>query len=382
MGNFVANPFDPDVMELKKGGHPALIAVGALFLFLEAMFCIFIFTDAEFRKDMAAMIVTLAMSSIFGLVGIGLMFGRSGMILNRHTKTITKWWGILVPMHRTGYSWIDFDQVIVNREVRRTQKSSYTVFPVRLRNTQLDKKVNVEENTDYLTSRRTAETLAKFIKIPMADSSGDALVVREYTELDETVRDRVRRTGKLTEVPELPKSSKLQQKVDGQDLVIQIPASGFGCLSIFVMIFAIVITLVASGILLVLVMEPGQSNDPLAVQLIVPCILLLPAIFLFLLSSHIASSRVEIRVSPERLMVKKISKFTTNVQEIPTNQLEELTIAESNNPALQGNAALLNIFGEGTILARSDYAVIVLGSGLNKAELKWLLAVIENTVSA
>lgn len=383
MGKILHHPFDSEILEITKGGGPVLVSVGIFLFLLDVVLVGTIVTDQHFGRDSEQLIVVVIMSSIFIMSSIALIFGRYGVTINRQTKNLSIWWGLLVPFYSTKHLVSKFQNVFIASEQRRSKNNTYTVFVVYLRNEETNHKVRIEENVEYLKSRRTAEILAKFLKMQLKDASTDQMVVRNYTELDETVRDRVRRTGKLQDIPELSNLSKIQQKLEGKDIVIQIPKSGWGCVSIALMIFADLILFMF--IIFATINIPANIDKPWMdwIPIALPGLVMLIFVGIFGgIAIYLITFHTEIRVSPTRLLVKKISAVSSNIQEIPTNQLEELYISDKNRIGENSAKAEFHWLGNQMLIARSDYTDISFGAGLSPAELKWLLAVIENTVSA
>ena len=92
-------------------------------------------------------------------------------------------------------------QVTITREIRRSDKSTYTVFPVRLTGDDAGE-VKLCEPRTYSASRGLAEELARFLELPLADSSSGTEVVRGHDQLDESLQEHLRESGALPELPE------------------------------------------------------------------------------------------------------------------------------------------------------------------------------------
>ena len=127
--------------------------------------------------------------SVFASVGAGLMLGRAGVTIDRTSKTMTTWWGLLVPFRSTERPLGEVTTVALSREVRGSGKSSRTVYPVKLVGP--EKPVEIDAEQDYQSARRRAEKVAKFLDLGLEDTTSGQKVVREAGTLDESLRERL-----------------------------------------------------------------------------------------------------------------------------------------------------------------------------------------------
>ena len=102
--------------------------------------------------------VVVPFASIFFLIGIGVMFGRAGVEIDRREGTVKTWWGLFFPWYRRTLNLEGFTEVHLCKEVRRTSNSNggsstKTVYPVRLIGTD---QVNVQEYSSPLPARSSA----------------------------------------------------------------------------------------------------------------------------------------------------------------------------------------------------------------------------------
>lgn len=337
---------------------------------------------------------------IAGITGFLLMFIRSGIILNRREQTLTTVLGFFGFAMRTEHPWQAFRRVTVESEIRRGNKCSYTIFLAQLLNYETNQLITIEENTNYLTVKRVAKSVAQFMQIELVDSAGNTIVRQQPTEIGETVKKRITRTGKMPKLDELPMDSHIQQKREGNDLVLYLPPEAFGCRPLFSIILGGCLTLPV--LIIALILFTGISTRPKAeINLIVILIFISTLLFFIGTAIHTLTTHFEVKVSSQRLQVTKISKFFRRSQEIPVHQLEQLCITNTQDdtlsPPRRYNTWRSNLFARESeddnpifsdvlkydiILARSDHTTITFGHGLSKSELKWVLAVIENVIAA
>ncbi len=379
----IAISYDPDVMEIRRGGG-VLTAVGVFFLLLVLTF---VGITLSSMQDTDSMIVA---SIFFGIMLIGdlaLILGRAGIVIDRRQKLLTTWWGLLVPWSKTQYELTGFSCITITKEIRRSKNSTYTVYVVRLKN-QESKDIHIEENQDYLTSRRSAETVAKFMNLPLSDNSSGSEVIRKPEELDESLRNRLRRTGQIKPMPEDLPETKIQHRIEGDTLILRLPKHGFGIWVGCIVAIGIIISGIFSVIITVILAEFAKDPNFLLFLLIAGVIALLPLGFCLFAAYYHYTMREEVHISPQRLMLKKSWKFGKRSEEIQMDELEELELATVNQYQAKGrmpvgtgaNFNQVSLFNPG-IVARSDYKVMNFGQSLNRKEVEWVMAVIENAIT-
>src|SRR5512137_2953520 len=93
---------DSGTLEIRSGGG-CLLIFGLPFL-LAGLFVMQIplgIIPMECSPGLLPSVFVVLFGSVFAVVGAGLVFGRSGIILDRGRGRITQWYGLLVPMKRT-----------------------------------------------------------------------------------------------------------------------------------------------------------------------------------------------------------------------------------------------------------------------------------------
>jgi len=358
----------PDVWE-RKGWGGWLILVGLPFLCLGGFFAILGLglVGGEGPPWFVAVFM-VPFGGIFASIGALFILGRSGTIIDRKTNTLTQWCGLLVPMYRTKRDLGDFGTVRLTRETRGSGEDARIAFPVRL--TGSDGHVVIFEGTDYETTRTDAEDLAKFLGFQVRDESSGTAVVRESDELDESLRDRVRKQDTPLEMPDPPPDMRAECMVKGDRFRIDIPpAKGAGVPALLSALFF--------GTIFVVFFFPSilRSPDPL------PTMIIALPFFGFLVVLPIVKVLQgpcfeQIIVSRRVLKVAKKWRFRTKVLEVPVVELEELTLPGEAAGGSSGRAV-----GKG-ITARSDTASIEFGAALSGEEMRWIHAQIQRVLSA
>jgi len=306
---------------------------------------------------------------VFATVGAAIMFGRAGVTIDRPEGKLKTWWGLLVPFKSTEYPLEDLKVVTITKEVRRSKNSTYTVYPVRLSGP--DKPVKIEEPRNYDAARKRAEEVAKFLNLGLEDSSSGSMVRREAGTLDESVRDRLLRTGASVDLPERPEHCKTQYRTAGDALVIDVPPMGFGAKQVLMLI----VGLIFPGFVCVGFLGPmlsGGSGPPLPFMIFIGVFFIaLPLLLVWGQAIGSAVARSTVTVSSEALEVRRKGLLFGKTTRIAMAELEELEIGGG------AGARSSAFFGAGSIIkARSDRGSVEFGAGLSKQELEWLCDVI------
>ncbi len=370
-----------DVLEMRGGGG-VLIVVGLPFLGV-GLFVLGMGLGLIPVTNGPPAFFAIPFGSIFALVGLALVFGRRGCRMDKKRRTIQCWSSLIVPLKRKLHRFEDFSAVTVTREVRRSDKSSYTVYPVRLvgeSNTKLD----LREYQKYPESRALAEEVAKFLELPFADSSAGAEVVRAPDELDLSLKDRVRRSGASQPLPEPPPGLRTRILRKDKSVRLEIPA-GDNPLGRLLPLLLIPVCL--AGLIIMLAALNMFLKDRGAFGVLA---LVLPLVFFvcFMLVlwrkglPGLSNAPTRVTVTDRELRVEKRGFGSgTRVDTIPADELEELLVAPMPQTDLEKVPTLLAGLVQAPIIARSDTKTIQFGGHLSGDEKEFLVAVIRNALS-
>ena len=392
-------------MEQKTGG-------GCLMLFGLPFFTVGVFilltalgvTGVEVEDETPA-IMLLLFGLVFGGVGAGLMFGRSGVVIDRATMKITKWWGLLVPMKATEYNLLDFDRVTISKENRGSGNSSTIVFPVKLAGRSGVDDFEYKAPTDYQQARQVGEELARFLGRDIEDRSSGVTIHRSLNELDESVRERQRRTRERVRLPAAPWGMKTTIREDIDGTVIEIPSPGLKPAHLA----AIIPALVFAGVVGLFFLRPlFGSGTPVETQLFFGGFLglffiVIPVVITLATALRKARHRVTITVSPLMLRIEEGAGRRQKVTEILGSDLEEFELVgrkdifdtaireagEEQGESTEQSLKIEKILAPGSMLgklarmatkseivARSDTETIRFGRDLPDDELSYLHAII------
>ncbi len=369
---------DPDIMEQRSGGG-MLMLFGLPFLLGGCMVIAASLGLVGSKGNPPPLAVAIPFGGIFMTVGIAFIFGRNGIIINMREGMIQTWWGLLVPVSRKEYRIAEFDRVTIKREVRRSKNSSYTVFPVHIEG-EGNTKVKFEEPQDFTRARNLAEEIAKFVRLPVHDSTSGSLAVRDADHLDESLREQVQRTGEKIALPQTPDNLKSTITPRGSSVTIEIPPSGFNIIHKLQMAMGAIIPVV---IIFMFIIPLMRENMPAVMKLGIFGFLSIffigaPLLIMFVSVLSAARTRFTITVSPAELRVEEFGLRSSKVTLIPANELEELTIGIPQNSSPQ--MALL--IGKRIIIARSDRATVQFGGAVSSAEIQYIHALIKAVITA
>lgn len=380
---------DPDQLTTRSGGGCTSL-FGLPFLLAGLAVWVLPAVLPQGGGDPPPLLFTIPFGAVFVAVGSALVFGRSGLLIDRREKIITKWWGLLVPMKKKLFDVNDFAKISLSKEIRRSSSSSggsssYTVFPVRI--VGADEKLNIEESRDYREARRAGEALAAFLSFSLTDSSSGTSVTREASELDESIRDRARRTGEVVELPDQPAGMKTRVQIDAGSVHLETPPAGFGLESIVMMLVGLIVPGVVATIFLPRILK--DETMPRTVRTVflafIGVFMAVPLLAMFGRGLSKALRRATITVTPDVLQVTVKGLIFGKTTEIPADEIEELELAGGLAASVsteQVPAFLQKLVAtKGGISARSDRTSITFCRNLPPAEREWIYAVIKNMLT-
>ncbi len=334
----------------------------------------------------------LPFGGVFAAVGAGLVFGRGGIVFDKRTNEAIKWWGLLVPMKRTVAPLHSMKEVAITKEIRRSDKSTYTVYPVRVAHA--GDQFKICEPRDYQKARQEAEEVAKFLNVELRDASaGGEGVVRQAADLDQSIREQARAKGEIVEIPPMPAGARIRHDLNGGRLTLEIPAPG---VSPVILIMAAVMFLAPVGFMAFFLQGFFNLDEaPSLFRIVFYSFFLLFLAPVVLIPGRMVlsgMSKERITVTPDKLELSLVAPYWTRAKSIPASEIEELELIrhEGNGgrevnpeqvPKIVKNLALLG-GGGGTIMARSDKQTLNFGRMLNREEAEWALALVKRVLTS
>ena len=313
------------------------------------------------------------------LAGAGLLVSIPARLeIDAHARTYRQRFGFLTLTKAASGSLDEFDRVTLDREVRTRRsdhgRRTYTVYPIRLVGPA--SRLDVVSRRKLAGARNQAEQVAKTLGLPLADRSGSEEIVREAAYLDESLRQRRRRTGEApSEIPEMPQGAKTQFRREGEEMVLEIPSAGFTPDALAYLLPAVVVPAVAYFFFLrpmLREINAGPSRN-VVIGLICFFFVLLPVstgVWAFLRAIR---TRYTVRVSPERLHVTRRGVLFWRTSKIPADEIEELQITRVEEQ--EGS------WRKAEIVARSDRTTAKFGVHLSMEEKQWIRTVLEHVLT-
>lgn len=378
---------DPDILVLRGGGGMRTV-VGMLFILTGiAWIALPSVVDIQSMALAYALGVWVALGAI--LIGGIVAGGRWGRTFDRRNGRYTSWWGLIFPLRRKEQSLEGFESVRLEKHITEsrsqddagTTHAHYRVdYPISLISAAPPEgNLWVARSKKYFRARKTAETIARFLALPLHDSSSGQTVVREPDTLDESFADRMTRLGENLQLPNPPTDCRIRCEIVNERAVILLPPLGFTGRHYCALAFA---ALVLVGVLVFGAFAFGDFADDtdstaMIIAMSVGALVLLlglgPIVGRVL---YAARSRERISVSQEGLWMHRRFAVFFSRRKIPTEELEELDLFNAD----PGERLLGRWLGRGSIRARSDRAECEFGGSLKPPEREWLYETIRYMV--
>lgn len=361
---------DPDVTELRGSGRTAA-PVGWTCLIVGVVWCAALLVlplPIESWVRNCGLLIGLA----FLVAGAVAVSSRRGITIDRKLRTLTKWWGLFVPMLRTTVSLDALTSVSITEKLSQSDQTS-VAFPVRIMGPA--NPLRLDRPRDYQKARALAKQIARLLALPIEDSTGGTSVVRQASELDESIRDRARRTGETVELPDPPAGMKTAVECGADRIRLDLPRPPIRSAKLL----AIVGLAAGLAILLVFLIPAIWEWDKGAIwffcdDLVSFCLqiglILIVEIGLF----AAALRRPRIIVTPDLLRVERRSPLFSKAEEIPAHELDDLELCNAS----VGRGADAQ---PSCITARSDRVTITFGEHLAPEERAWVYAVVRNMLT-
>jgi hypothetical protein len=350
---------DRDLLETRSGGG-CLLLFGLPF-FLAGLLVMSSFLDwLPSENPPPPFYVAIPFGGIFTAVGAALAFGRAGIRVDTRRGTLTEWWGLLVPFSRTKHRLSVFKHVGLTRERRRSRNSSYTVYPVRLYG-ENDVTVSFGEPRDYLEARRGAEKIAEFIRLPVSDSTSGSSEIRECRNLNESVVERIKRTGEVIEHVPPPDRCRVRRVQNGRETELEIPPPGWTPRFLLMLAGGFVFPAFVCFVFVrpLLEEEIPREGKLLILGFIGVFFILLPIVTISGRAFAGANRRVRVTASPSELNIFEQTGPFKKHTVFPCSELEQLLCLETAGY-------------RGGIVALSDEKKIRFGEHLSREERRFL----------
>jgi len=401
---------DSGTLELRSGG--VCLSVFGLPFLLAGLFVMQIplgLIPVEGSPGPLPSVFVVLFGSVFAAVGAGLVFGRSGIILDRDRGRITQWYGLLVPMKRTEYLLDAIRQV--EMDFSRGDSDSAATWPVKLSGDGIVKPIAVVQPMSFTEARQVAEELSGFLRKPLVDSSTGERITRDPEHLDESYRDRLRRTGEaVAVVPPEPPGMRSRVERTGEGFILHIPGPPMSALNYLPVLFPLAFAGAVAWFFLPAILTLPMPDFIRYV--------FLGFIGLFFIAGPVVSALLNvlrlknqferITVTKAFLRVEALKQGKRTTLEIPVDELEDLVapttralmdtlevpgmkkvpLGNTGTPRMPDGRpvprfllSLMKMAGSRGVTARSDKAVVEFAGGLDEAEVAYLFALIRKTIT-
>jgi len=400
---------DQATLEIRNGG--GCIAVFGFPFLLAGLFIMQIplgMIPVNGSPGVPSSLFFLPFGAVFALVGALLVFGRSGIIMDRSRGRVIQWYGLLVPMKRKEYLLDSVDQVEMN--FSPGDSDSPATWPITLSGRSIAKSLSIVQPPSFAEARKVAEELSRFLRKPLMDSSTGEKIIRDFDHLNESYRDRIRRKSEtINTLPPEPvhKRSRIEHTSEGMTITIAEPSPGW------IYYLSALAPLVFAGMVIWLFLPRADIHS-------------MPGIFRYIfltfmgffiavpamavLGKIIGMKKKKpfemITVTKTFFRVETLKHGKQTTVEIPVAELEDLvaparqdimdavTYPGVDNVGETGTArtpdgrpmprfllTLMKMVDSRGIIARSDNVEVEFARGLDEAELAWLFALIKRTIS-
>ncbi len=212
----------PDVLET-KGSLIVRLAIGLPALW-GVILLILIKYDVVTLPG-STVVISNAIAILWGgillMIAMAAFLGVSKVVLDRGAGTVVKWWGLLVPFRKKTKRLEEIKSVTLREQ---HAGDSGHVYAVALEADDGDPKPpRLAAPKGYQEARSLAEYVAGFLNKPMVDYSSGVAVERAPDELNESFRERAKRTGVDKDaLPPEPLDMKTIVRDQGETAVIEL----------------------------------------------------------------------------------------------------------------------------------------------------------------
>ncbi|HQP41174.1 MAG TPA: hypothetical protein PK004_06960 [Smithella sp.] len=399
---------DQATLEIRNGG--GCIAVFGFPFLLAGLFIMQIplgMIPVNGSPGVPSSLFFLPFGAVFALVGALLVFGRSGIILDRARGRVIQWYGLLVPMKRNEYLLDSVDQVEMN--FSPGDSDSPATWPITLSGRSIAKSLSIVQPASFAEARKVAEELSRFLRKPLMDSSTGEKIIRDFDHLNESYRDRIRRKSETinTLSPEpVHKRSRIEHTSEGMTITIAEPSPGW------IHYLSALAPLVFAGMVIWLFLPRADIHSmPVIFRYFFPVFIgffmAVPVLVILGKKAGMKTPFEVITVTETNLRVEALRHGKQTTVEIPVSELEDLVAPSrqeimdavtypgmknislgrtgtarmpDGRPMLRFLLALMKMAGSRGIIARSDNVEVEFARGLDDAEVAWLFALIKKTI--
>ena len=363
---------DPNKLQFSSENFMAMISGLPFFLFGVVILGAPYFAEEHLFPPVLA----IPLGGIFTLLGGIAVFGGSSATIDKSTGKIATFKGVLGIGFTLEYKIADVKMVTLKCEVvksgDRRSNQSHTSYPIILEGLPIP--VKVDTTQDENESRVIAEEVAIFLDVPMKYYSHGKEIIRQASELNQSVREIMAAQGRTaTAIPKPPGAEATHTQL-GTTHKIHIPAPGFQPGHYLAMMIGAVAGGGPAIFLLPKLLAPNASMAPFLFLMLAGGF----SAIIFGVAIYSAMGTTDVEVSPTKMTVQTSVFFYRRIESLDASKIEELRI---DGHVMQGSDGEVSR-GSRSILARADDKSLTFGWWLDEDELKWLLSICEVALSS
>ena len=335
---------DPDILLFKSGGG-CLMIFGIPFMLVGIFVILLPFGIVPVKGEIPPWYFIVLFGGVFATAGAILMFGRTDLAIDRRRRIIIRRWRFFTSIKQKCYRLDSYSRIMISKENRSSKNSSTTVYPVRIVGEIGTDVIAVREFSVYLEARKEAEMIAQFLGLPLSDTGTGMNVERKADALNDSIREQVRRSGEVIDVPEMPHTMKSIIREESGTFIIIIPPSGMHLLSYaklgIALLFVAAVIIMFGNVIMMLPMPPPLRL--FLISFIGIGFVLMPILTTVrqVISETNESTRVQ--VSGALLRIEKQTPYKINTSEMAADEIEELIL--NQHPLVN----MTDLFGRDTI---------------------------------
>lgn len=313
--------------------------------------------------------VMFLMGLAFAGVGGALVFGRSWTIVSGMPRSVSKAWGLLVPIRAVTHRLDDVTAIVVT--FQEGDSDTADKYPIRARR-HSGGDVLLTTALSYGDALAIATESARLLQVNVEDASTDHQISLSASEALLPLRHRARLSRSSAERVERPAEMHSEVIEEGNALRIVIPNRPMPPLVLAVLMVPVVLTLIMTAPLAAFF---RQTNTPAVVAwvfltFVVVCFGVLPV--LFALSNYVRARRgaTIVTVSPDGILVQARSAWrVTTIATLAAAEIFDIDYGIGTEPTL--NALSRFVKGRG-ITVKSRQGLTTFGEGLGDEEMQYL----------
>lgn len=209
-----------------KQGMPAMRLFGCFFFVFSVLVVIATVSGGTFTVNGRPGTPTekVVFNVLFVALTIVLLGYRRGTFLDTRMRKLTTWHGLFIPIWKKQYSLDNVQQVKLTENLEGTHEQTHREYIAWVSGEDL--LVRCYKFTDLKKVRHEAERIARFLHVPLEDSTSGHLVKITPDELGEPLRKRLQRNGQEQLWPVPASDSRLLVRTESGLTAIQLPKRG------------------------------------------------------------------------------------------------------------------------------------------------------------